>query len=239
MLSDSFCQIGFSGDVHVADQSTTSIVLAWTEPLVVGAAGLRGGPTAAGNRDVDFRIQKNTHYIRYHPTMLKDSLLLYCTFFFFRQTFGFFVVFNRFLPWSRKEVDIPETLDQPTARFGRWDKKNRRILDLRQREHHIDDSVAVPHWKRTTRTTGWHGWHRWRHQGDHSDDRFFSQWTWKLVIEFWAPYLFLQGSSSYVCYLNVRWPCVVVSFCWRYFSRTLGISKIRRSQVGSKHCIFW
>ena len=28
-------------DVHVADQSTTSIVLAWTEPLVVGAAGLR------------------------------------------------------------------------------------------------------------------------------------------------------------------------------------------------------
>lgn len=32
-----------SGDVHVADQSTTSIVLAWTEPLVVGAAGLRGG----------------------------------------------------------------------------------------------------------------------------------------------------------------------------------------------------
>ena len=38
----------------MADQSTTSIVLAWTEPLVVGAAGLRGAPTAAGNRDVGF-----------------------------------------------------------------------------------------------------------------------------------------------------------------------------------------
>lgn len=180
MLSDSFCQIGFSGDVHVADQSTTSIVLAWTEPLVVGAAGLRGGPTAAGNRDVDFRIQKNTHYIRYHPTMLKDSLLLYCTFFFSGRPLVFLLFSIDFSPDQEKKLtSLKPWTNRPRALAGGI-KKNRRILDLRQREHHIDDSVAVPHWKRTTRTTGWHGWHRWRHQGDHSDDRFFSHGSWWL-----------------------------------------------------------
>ena len=70
----------------MADQSTTSIVLAWTEPLVVGAAGLRGGPTAAGNRDVDFRIPNNL-ILRYHPTRWKD-----CTLFFSGRP-SFFLLF--------------------------------------------------------------------------------------------------------------------------------------------------